>query len=146
MPDQIHLTVATLCHRDGKLLMVEEKDKGKLVINQPAGHVEIGESLKSAALRETLEETGYLVQLDSVLGISVLRAENQITYYRVSFVASCPDQVPSSNLDPDIERALWMQPDDILSKSNLRSELVSLDVKRFLSGNRYPLEMIEEKP
>jgi 8-oxo-dGTP pyrophosphatase MutT (NUDIX family) len=146
MPNQIHLTVATLCHRDGQLLMVEEKVNGNLVINQPAGHVEAGESLKSAALRETLEETGYLVLLESFLGISVLRAENEITYYRVSFLASCPDQLPSSNLDPDIERAIWMHPDDILDKHNLRSELVSLDVKRFLSGTRYPLEMIEEKP
>ena len=146
MPDQIHLTVATICHKNGELLMVEEMDQGKRVINQPAGHVENGESLKTAALRETLEETGYIVDLEAVLGLSVFEAANGITYYRVSFLASCPEQQPSSNLDKDIERALWMMPEDILRNQDLRSNLVSLDVKRFLSGTRYPLEMIDEKP
>ena len=146
MTDGIHLTVATSCIKDGKILMVEEMERGRLVLNQPAGHVEVGEALKHAALRETLEETGYQVELESVLGISLLRAKNGTTYYRVSFLASCPDQIPSTEIDPDIDRALWMTPESVLEQPNLRSDLVALDIKRFLDGERYPLEMIHENP
>ena len=144
MPDQIHLTVATICHQNGQLLMVEERVNGQLVLNQPAGHVEIGEGLKTAALRETLEETGYLVTLEALLGLSVFESDDGITYYRVSFLANCPEQSPNHNLDEDIERAVWMTPEEILQTNNHRSGLVAKDVKRFLSGNRYPLEMIDE--
>jgi|SaaInlStandDraft_1057018.scaffolds.fasta_scaffold82800_2 ADP-ribose pyrophosphatase YjhB (NUDIX family) len=144
MPEQIHLTVAVSCFRDGHLLMVEEKDQGRLVLNQPAGHVEPGESLTAAALRETLEETGYRVKLESLLGISINKAANGITYYRVSFMATCLEQQPSGELDKDIERAVWMTPEEILARDNHRSALVDKDVHRFLSGTRYPLEMIEE--
>lgn len=144
MTQKIHLTVATSCHQNGLLLMVEEKDKGELVLNQPAGHVEAGESLTAAALRETLEETGYSVTLEAILGISVIRSSNGITYYRVSFLASCPEQTPSANLDPDIERTLWMTPEDVLSRNNHRSSMVREDVQRYLSNTRYPLEMINE--
>ncbi len=144
MQEQIHLTVATLCYRDQHLLMVEERDQGKLVLNQPAGHVEAGETLTAAALRETLEETGYQVELEALLGISVLNATNGITYYRVSFLANCPAQEPSDHLDPDIERAIWLTADEILARDNHRSPLVAKDIRRFLNGSRYPLEMIDE--
>lgn len=144
MSEQIHLTVATTCHRNGLLLMVEERDGGQLVLNQPAGHVEAGEGIKAAALRETLEETGYRVELEAVLGISVLESSKGITYYRVSFLATCPKQSPNEDLDPDIERALWMTPEEILSQDNHRSSLVAKDLDRFLFGPRYPLEMIDE--
>lgn len=144
MPEQIHLTVATICYRDQQLLMVEEHDQGKLVLNQPAGHVEAGESLSAAALRETLEETGYQVELEALLGLSVLDAQNGITYYRVSFLANCPAQEPRCWLDPDIERAVWLSAEEILARDNHRSPLVARDVKRFLEGRRYPLEMIDE--
>lgn len=125
--------------------MVEEIDQGQLVLNQPAGHVEAGESLTEAALRETLEETGYQVNLEALLGFSVITSTSGITYYRVSFVANCPLQEPSKELDKDIERAIWMSPEDILSSNNHRSSMVSEDVQRFLSGTLYPLEMINEK-
>ena len=59
MPNEIHLTVATICENQGKILMVEEFQKEELVINQPAGHVEPGEALKEAAIRETLEAVSY---------------------------------------------------------------------------------------
>lgn len=144
MSEQIHLTVATICHQNGLLLMVEERDEGQLVLNQPAGHVEAGEGIKAAALRETLEETGYRIELEALLGISVRKSKRGVTYYRMSFVAVCPEQSPSKDLDPDIERALWMTPEEILSRGNHRSSLVATDIDRFLSGPRYPLEMIDE--
>jgi len=144
MTDQIHLTVGVVCEREGKLLMVEELEAGKTVINQPAGHIEPGETFKAAALRETLEETGYQVKLEAVLGFSCFPAVNGKTYYRASFLASCPDQQPSTELDPDISAVYWMTPAEILAADNQRSALVPMDVERFLSGVRYPLEIIKE--
>ena len=108
MTNNIHLTVGVVCEKDDKLLMVKEKEQGKLVINQPAGHIEPGETFKAAAIRETLEETGYLVELQSVLGFSCYPAANGITYYRASFFAICPEQTPASNIDPDINDVAWM--------------------------------------
>lgn len=144
MSEKIHLTVGIVCVRDGKLLMVNEYDNGKLVINQPAGHIEPGEGFKQAALRETLEETGYKVELQSVLGFSALSAPSGTVYHRVSFLASVPEQVPSKKIDPDIDHISWMTPEEIRAKKNHRSVLVELDLERYLSGTRYPLEMITE--
>ena len=146
MTEQIHLTVGVVVERHGKLLIVEEIDSGKSVINQPAGHIEPGETFKAAALRETLEETGYEVKLEAILGFSCYPAPNGTTYYRASFLASCPDQEPSVDLDPDITAVHWMTPDEILAADNQRSALVPMDVKRFLSYVRYPLDMIFETP
>ena len=144
MPDKIHLTVGTTCVKDGRILMVREYDDGKLVINQPAGHVEPGETLKGAALRETHEETGHIVVLKAVLGMSAFPAPNGVTYYRISFLADCPEQEPSSELDSDIDSIQWMTPQEISRANNHRSHLVQMDVDRYISGQRYPLEMIEE--
>lgn len=144
MPNKIHLTVAVVCEKDGKLLMVQETEQGRTVINQPAGHVEPGEAFKTAALRETLEETGYRVCLEAILGFSAYPAANGITYYRASFFASCPEQTPNLQLDPDIDAAIWLTPEEILARDDHRSKLVAMDVERFLSNVRYPLEMICE--
>lgn len=144
MSNAIHLTVATLCVRAGKMLMVQEYDTDKLVLNQPAGHVEPGEGLKEAAIRETLEETGYAVTLTAVLGLSTLSAGNGQTYYRVSFLADCPAHPVSTDLDPDIDAVIWMPTNEILSADNLRSHLVKMDVNRYLSGRTFPLDMIDE--
>ena len=145
MSDQIHVTVGIVCEKDGQLLIVEEYDNDAIVINQPAGHIEPGETFTQAALRETLEETGYQVRLEALLGMSCFDATNGVTYHRISFLASCPDQTPSKDLDPDIHAVRWMTPEEILQADNHRSLLVAMDVQRYLSGNRYPLEMIKEK-
>ena len=83
-----HITVATIVERDGKFLMVRENSGGRLVYNQPAGHVEPSETLFDAALRETLEETAWRVELKQLLGIyQYTSAENGITYIRHCFIA-----------------------------------------------------------
>ena len=66
---QPHITVATVIEDDGRFLFVEEFKAGRMVLNQPAGHLEANESLREAALRETLEETGWEVKLTGLLGI-----------------------------------------------------------------------------
>ena len=94
-----HITVACVIHRDGKYLMVEERDKfsGELVFNQPAGHLDDGESISDAAVRETLEETGWRVELTGVLCMALYRAPtNSITYYRTTFLATPLERVENA--------------------------------------------------
>ena len=82
-----HITVATIVERAGKFLMVKENSGGRLVYNQPAGHVEVKESLLDAAIRETLEETAWRVNLEKLLGIyQYTSPENGITYIRHCFI------------------------------------------------------------
>ena len=144
MPDQIHLTVATVIHRDGKFLMVREREGGAEVINQPAGHVEPGETLQEAALRETLEETGWRVDLTGFLGISTYCSpRNGATYYRVSFVAEPVEKVPGARLDDDVRAAEWFDLATLRAEAHrLRSPLVMAVIDNYLTGPIYPLSVV----
>lgn len=143
MPDRIHLTVATVIHRDGNFLMVRENDNGREVINQPAGHVEPGETLQQAALRETLEETGWHVELTGLIGISHYRsAANGKTYYRVSFAAEPLREQEGAELDPDIIATAWLSHGDVAQSLNLRSPMVLSDITKYMNNVVYPLEII----
>lgn len=141
-----HVTVATVVERDGLYLLVEERDKtsGALVFNQPAGHLEDGESITAAALRETMEETGWQVELLGVLGIALYRAPgNGITYYRTTFLAAPVQPVTNALLDPDIHATHWLDYEAILGNSaRMRSPLVVAAIEQHRRGICYPLEMI----
>ena len=109
MPARIHLTVATVTEREGRILMVREWDNGRLLYNQPAGHVEPGETIQQAAIRETLEETRWRVALTALLGIYTRTDPNTgITYYRLCFTAAALYHDPDASLDPDIEEVVWL--------------------------------------
>ncbi len=140
----VHLTVATVVHRDGQFLMVRERDGDRVVINQPAGHVEPGETLQQAALRETLEETGWLVALTAFLGISTYHSpHNGATYCRVSFAAEPVEEHPHAVLDSDIIAPQWLGLSDLMAEAPLlRSPLVMNTIRAFLSGNHYPLDLV----
>ena len=141
-----HVTVACVIVRDGKYLMVEERDKatGKLVFNQPAGHLEQGESIAQAALRETLEETGWQVELIGVLGIALYRApKGGTTYYRTTFLARPLQQLANCKLDPDIHAVHWLDYDAVLDRSGqMRSPLALAMIERHRQGICYPLDLI----
>jgi 8-oxo-dGTP pyrophosphatase MutT (NUDIX family) len=141
-----HVTVACVIARDGRYLMVEERDKltGQLVFNQPAGHLEAGESLAQAALRETLEETGWHIRLTHILGIALHHhATNDTTYYRTTFVAEALEQQQDAVLDPDIHAVHWLDYEAILAHSDrMRSPLALAVIERHRQGHFYPLDLI----
>ena len=120
---------------------MEEEDSGEIVYNQPAGHVENHESVTEAALRETLEETAWKVELESVIGIYHYTAPNNgVRYVRICFAASAV-LLTESDLDPDIRGTHWLTPQE-LSLLRLRSPLVKEVVADYQAGNRFPLSLI----
>lgn len=144
MPQLPHITVATVVEREGRFLMVQENSGGRLVYNQPAGHVETGESLLEAARRETLEETGWQVELQKFLGIyQYTSAENGITYIRHCFIARAIEPRTELPLDADIAQALWLTAQELEQlEAEMRSPLVLEAVRDYLGGVAYPLELI----
>jgi len=142
---QPDVTVATVVVRDGRLLVVEERVNGALVINQPAGHLEPDESLTDAALRETREETGWDVRLTGFIGAYQWKAENGRHYLRFAFAAEPERHDPTRSLDTGIERAMWMTPTELISlRDRHRSPLVWRVVADHLAGRRHPLSMVQQ--
>lgn len=141
---QAHVTVATVVENDGKFLFVEEVKNGRRVINQPAGHLEPGESLVAAAERETLEETQWRVEILGVVGVGLYTAPaNGVTYHRTSFFARPLAFCPESPLDSDIEGAIWLSLEELQARRDaLRSPLVLECLQRYLDGHRYPLTLM----
>ena len=133
---QPHITVATVIEDDGRFLFVEEFKAGRLVLNQPAGHLEANESLREAALRETLEETGWDVELTALLGIYLYTAlSNGVTYQRVCFSARPVRHDAERELDSDISGITWLTRDELATQpERLRSELVLRCVDDYLAG------------
>ena len=140
-------TVATIVEDNGKFLMVEEFSESRLVINQPAGHIEADEGILTAAHRETLEETGYWVEPRSFLGVYTNKAPNGNTYYRFCFSATIQEKVANATIDPDIETVLWLSQQEInTAQARHRSPLVWRCLQDYLAGKAFPLDMIYEHP
>ncbi|WP_312934282.1 NUDIX hydrolase [Pseudomonas sp.] len=141
-----HITVATVVERDGRFLMVEEFKAGQHVFNQPAGHLEPNESLREAALRETLEETAWEVELTGLVGIYLYTApSNGVTYQRICFAARPVRHHTERALDSDIERALWLSRDELLADpARWRSELVPRCIDDYLAGPLHSLALLRD--
>ncbi len=141
-----HVTVATVIEEHGRYLLVEERDKvtGELVFNQPAGHLEAAETLTDAALRETLEETGWEIRLTGVLGIALYTApSNNITYCRTTFLGKPLGEMATAVLDADIHATHWLDYEAIVANSaKMRSPLVLASIERHRRGICYPLDLI----
>ena len=142
-----HVVVACVVERDGRFLLVEERIAGELVLNQPAGHWEPGETLVEAAVRETLEESGWDVQPTHLLGVYEWQPETlPYPFVRFAYVATALRHHPDRVLDTGIERAVWMTPDEIdASAARLRSPSVRACVADYLAGKRYPLTLIQHQ-
>src|SRR5690554_2503194 len=117
-----------------RFLMVEEHSDGKIVFNQPAGHLDAGESLADAARREALEETGWDVELTAFLGLyHYLAPEGQDSYIRSCFIARAVRQRPDYTLDPDVIEARWMTLAELQQRpAQIRSPLVMPVIEDYL--------------
>lgn len=139
-----HVTVATVVEVDGRYLLVEESPHGAPVLNQPAGHVEAGETLAEGAAREALEETGYRIRPSHLLGLYVWTSpKNGVTYYRVCFAGELQEKVDGYAIDKDIDAVHWYSLEELRARSAmLRSPLVLRCVEDHAAGRRFPLDMI----
>jgi 8-oxo-dGTP pyrophosphatase MutT (NUDIX family) len=139
-----HATVACVVADGDRYLMVEEEVSGRLAYNQPAGHLDDGESLLAAAIRETLEETGWTVTLQHLIGVHQWRStEHGDAVIRFSFAARAMSHDPARPLDTGIRRALWLTRAEIAALGDhLRSPLVLLSIDAWLAGQRLPLDTL----
>ena len=141
-----HATVAAVVERGGRFLLVEETTGTGLRINQPAGHLEAGESLLAAVVRETLEESAYDFVPEALLGVYLMptgTAPADVTYLRVAFTGSLGAFHEHRALDPDIVRTLWLTRDELAQqRERLRSALVLECVDDYLAGRRGALELV----
>ena len=138
-------TVAAVIEREGRFLLVEEETDQGVRYNQPAGHLDDGESLPAACARETQEETAWQFTPTELLGVYQWGpAETPgLTYLRFAFVGRLGVFAEGQPLDDGIIRAVWMTPAEIeASRARHRSPLVWQCVQDFLAGRRYPLELI----
>ena len=141
-----HVTVAVVIERDGRYLLVHELSEGEMVYNQPAGHLEPGETLQQAAIREAKEETGWDIQLTGIIGFSLYTSpQNGITYYRTTFLADAIYHNADAALDKDIEEAVWLSYEEICRLGErLRSPVVLSVIEDYREGHCYPLTLLRE--
>jgi phosphatase NudJ len=138
------LTVAAIVEQGGRFLVVEETDgvNPELVLNQPAGHVDPGESILDAVIRETLEETGARFTPEAVVGIYQLRARNGRDYCRVCFCGSVPPDAQVRPQPGEIHACHWLTRDEIAA-GRPRSSLVVTCLDDYLAGRRFPLSLVD---
>jgi 8-oxo-dGTP pyrophosphatase MutT (NUDIX family) len=149
------VTVAAIIERDGRFLLVEEMTSDGLKLNNPAGHLDPGESPAQGCAREALEETTYLFTPKELVGIYLSRfqrtrpgqPEEDITYVRFAYCGELGLAQAHLELDEGIVRTLWMSPDEIrASVERHRSPLLLRCMEDYLSGRRYPMELIYTDP
>jgi 8-oxo-dGTP pyrophosphatase MutT (NUDIX family) len=140
------VTVATIVVRDAAFLIVEEETRAGVRLNQPAGHLEAGESLAAAAVRETLEETGHRITPTALVGIYRWQApDTGATFIRFAFAGDVVAHEAARALDVGILRVLWLTYDELVANRAMhRSPLVLRCVDDYRAGSRRPLDFITE--
>ena len=141
-----HVVVAAVIERDGRFLLVEEETADGLRFNQPAGHLEEGESLLDAVRREVFEETAHHFEPEALLGVYRWRhPARERTYVRFAFTGTVTGHDPSARLDEGILRAVWMTPEEIRATAQRhRSPLLARCVEDYLAGKSYPLDLLTD--
>jgi len=140
------LTVAAVVERDGRFVLVEEHVSGRLVLNQPAGHVEAGESLVEAVIRETLEETAWSFVPEAIVGVYLWgRQDARNPFLRVAFAGRCVAFDSQRKLDEGIERVVWLSRAEVVARSaRLRSPMVLRAIDDYQGGTRYPMDLFQD--
>ena len=139
-----NVTVAALIERGGRFLLVEEETEGGLRFDQPAGHLDAGESLVAACAREAMEETAHEFEPTELVGVYQWpRPQGDITYLRFAFAGKVGAHDTARVLDDGIVRAVWLTLAEIeASRERHRSPLVLQCVQDYLAGRRFPLDLI----
>lgn len=150
------VTVAAIIEREGRFLLVEEHTQDGLRLNNPAGHLDPGESPIQGCARETLEETAFHFTPQALVGIYMSRFEKpvpgediplDITYLRFAFCGTLGEEVAGQALDEGIVRTLWLTPDEIRACAHLhRSPLLLTCMEDYLAGKRYPVDLLTTDP
>ena len=139
-----HVTVAAVIELNGRFLLVEEQTDDGILFNQPAGHLDPGESLIAAAVRETLEESAYHFVPEALVGIYQWHQPGrERTYLRFAFTGTITGNEPDRMLDEGILRTVWQTPEEMrLLQNRHRSPLVIQCMDDYLTGKRYPLTLL----
>lgn len=143
-----NVTVAAIVEREGRYLLVEEHTPEGLKLNNPAGHLDPGETPLQAVVREALEETTCRFTPTALLGVYLSRVRravpaDDVTYLRLAFVGEVSEPLPGRMLDPEIVRTLWLTPDALRAQlARHRSPLLMRCIDDHLAGQRYPLELV----
>lgn len=144
------MTVAAVMERDGRYLLVEEHTPEGLRLNNPAGHLEPGESPEQGVAREALEETAHAFRPMALVGVYLARFQRgaeDITYLRFAFCGDVGAAEPGRLLDRGIVRTLWLTPDEVRATADRhRSPLVLRCVEDHLAGHRHPLDLVRTDP
>jgi len=144
--------VAAIVERDGRYLLVEEHTPDGLRLNNPAGHLDPGESPLDGVIRETLEETARRFTAQALVGVYLSRAQrstppSDVTYLRLAFAGTVSEPLPGHALDPEIVRTLWLTPDELRAcRERHRSPLLMRCVDDHRAGRRYPLALVFSDP
>ena len=145
------VTVAAIIERGGRFLLVEEETIDGVRINQPAGHLDPGESLVDAAGRETLEETAHPFSPSALLGVYMWSSntgrQSDATFVRFAFIGDVGSVDATRKLDRGILRTFWLTTDELrVRQAEHRSPLVLQCVEDYLAGQRYPLTLLHTHP
>jgi 8-oxo-dGTP pyrophosphatase MutT (NUDIX family) len=146
------VTVAAIVEQDGRFLLVEEHTPEGLRLNNPAGHLDPGESPEQGVVRETLEETGCSFAPQALVGVYLSRFHRpatgeDVTYVRFAYCGTVSEPVPGWVLDHGIVRTLWLSADELRAcRDRHRSPLVLACVEDYLAGKRYPLGLVTADP
>lgn len=143
MDNRPRITVAAVIEREQRFLLVEERNGEATVYNQPAGHLETGESLLEAIARETREETAWGFRPTALVGVYQWHSpENDVTYLRFCFTGECSDHDPRRALDSDILRTWWLSHEEVVAcAARHRSPLVLRCIDDYRAGKHYPLTL-----